>query len=214
MSQLKSQIYTDAKLDLSLYIEGLLRIDEPLNDADQIVRVAEVDAEAVNQESSILSGQIDCLQVFINGLPFLIPTSYINQVKKINQNITRLPVEANAFLGLIKLEERSVAVIDLITLVCESNRKKTTDMQVRDNFIQHILLMEQGRYAIACDKPGELCKLDTDDVQISQARNSHRFYHGIAKSRLCPVINMDRVNDAIADMPFIQTLARTANHCQ
>lgn len=207
MTQLKTQVYTDAKLDLSLYIESLLEVNEPAQLVDNFTSAAEIDADTLTKQHFSLPKEFDCLQVTIGELPFLIPTSHIGKVLKINQSITRLPVEGNAFLGLVNFKGHSMAVIDLITLVREQKGTKTSvDMQVRDNFIQHILVMRQGRYALALDKPGALCTLAPADIHISNAKHVHRLYHGIAKSQLCPVINIDAVDRVIARMPFIQSL--------
>ena len=104
-----------------------------------------------------------------------------------------------------------MAVIDLIALICGHHKQATfSDIQYKDNSVQHVLVMDQGRYAIACDYPGELCKVNAANVYISNMNHEQCFYHGIDKSRLCPVINIDMVEKAIIAMPFVQSINKTS----
>lgn len=212
-------IGTDARLDLSLYIEGLLTVEETERQLQHDVQPVTVECEAAAVEiepapqtnppaiSEQATASIDCLVISIAGMKLLIPANRVAFVERVNQKITRLPVENAAFKGIMTFRERSVAVIDIFALIHGENSESSVDnVQAAEQFIQHAVIMEDARYAIACDDVEEMVSVHPESVRWNKSGFKNRFYSGIVLEQLSPLLNLEQIDSTVASMPFVQSL--------
>lgn len=218
----------ESSLDLGLYIEGLLNTDEPeiklkteieekvetiiLNDliTSEFVELTPKIAERIEEQSKVpLWGQepFECLLVKSAGMNLMLPSMSVSYIERINKKIIRLPLDVEAFRGVLTLRERSVAVIDLFTLVSENaSVANQSSTQVEAQHVEHVIVMENGKYALACDDIGELIMLETESVRWNKSSFNNPMFAGIVPDYLCPIVNIDYVQQQVAAMPFVQSL--------
>jgi purine-binding chemotaxis protein CheW len=213
----------ETNFDLGLYIEGLLNPDEAevekentvatkkLNDVVSKFDVSAVKTEAkIDEQSQIpLWGQkpFECLLVKSAGMNLIVPAMSVSYIERINKNIIRLPLDAEAFRGVVTLRERSVAIIDLFSLVSENTSVNNQQaMQVDSHQIEYVMVMDNGNYALACDDVGEMKVLNTENVRWNKASFNNPIFAGIVSEYLCPIVNIDNVQQQVAAMPFVQSL--------
>jgi len=204
-------------LDLSLYIEALFNLDEvetelaveietkELND----VVVSETAQEKVEESPIPLWAQkpFECLLVKSAGMNLMLPAMSVSYIELINKKIIRLPLDVEAFRGVLTLRQRSVAVIDLVALISENaSAAIKSSTQVESHHVEHVIVMENGKYALACDDIGELIMLETESVRWNKASFNNPMFAGIVPEYLCPIINIDNVQQQVAAMPFVQSL--------
>ena len=210
----------ESRLDLNLYIEGLLRLDESevqletkeIND----IGFSEIESNdcKIEHDTIIRSpipawGQVpfECLLVKAAGMNFMLPAMSVAYIERVNKKIIRLPLDVDAFLGVITLREKSIAVIDLLGLISENtNNSNVESMQVDSNHIEYIIVMDNGCFALACDDVGQIVKLSPDDVRWNRASFNNPMYTGIVMEHLCPILNIDNLNQQVRAMPFVQSL--------
>ena len=190
-----------------------LKLETP---SDVINSEPETDNKRIEEEMSGIPawGQspFDCLLIKAARMNFIIPSTSVSFIERVNKNIIRIPLEVDSFHGVITLREKSVAVIDLFSLVTEDkNKKKPAISQVTSHHIDHVLVMENGSYALACDEVSEMITLNAEDVRWNRADLNNLFYAGIAKDHLCPIININNLYQRVLTMPFVQSL-RNNNH--
>ncbi len=222
------KIQCEASLDLSLYIEGLLNTDELevdlktkteekvetiiLNDLSvfEIEKTVPKIVEKVEEQSNVpLWGQepFECLLVKSAGMNLMLPAMSVSCIELVNKKIIRLPLDVEAFRGVLTLRQRSVAVIDLLTLISEkASAANKNSTQVESHHVEHVIVMENGKYALACDDIGELVMLETKSVRWNKASFNNPMFAGIVPEYLCPIVNMDNVKQQVANMPFVQSL--------
>jgi purine-binding chemotaxis protein CheW len=196
----------ESSLELNLYIEGLLRLD----DVQAEVQLETKEIKDIEIKSPVPDwGQMpfECLLVKAAGMNFMLPAMSVAYIERINKKIIRLPLDVDAFLGVITLREKSIAVIDLFGLIAENKiDKNENSMQVNSNHIEYVIVMENSGFALACDDIGQIVKLDTDDVRWNRASFNNPMYTGIVMEHLCPIVNIDYLNQQVAAMPFVQSL--------
>lgn len=213
----------DSNLDLSLYIEGLLRQEDPAietkikydNNNSECLTEPENNEDFNSEEQHIEKFNIpswgskpfECLLVKTTGMEFMLPAMLVNYIEKINKKITRIPLDAVAFKGVVTLREKSVAVIDLLSLVSEdkSIENKQTSC-IEENQINNVIVMEDSSYALACDDVSQLIMLNPEDARWNRASFNNPMFTGIVTEYLCPIINIDYLSKRIAEMPFVQSL--------
>lgn len=148
-----------------------------------------------------------CLNVKIDNKNLIIPAMSVSYIERISKKIIRLPIEAEAFRGVVVLRNRSIAVIDLYNLIsgngisCDQN-----DKNVEQYHVEYVIVMEDGNYALACDEIGEMTELYPEDVRWNKASFNNPLFAGIVPDKLSVIINIAAVQKQITTMPFVQSL--------
>lgn len=219
----------DSQLDLSLYIEGLLNIPEedvaPENIVvekalEKIVEVEHVEkSDNIKTEQSIQSkipewGQqpFKSLLVKLAGMDLMIPAMTVSFIEKINRKITRTPLEVEACKGIITLREKSIVVIDLLSLISENIASDdSTPLQVEENNFNYVLVMEEASYALACEDVSQMITLEPEDVRWNNAAFNNPMFSGVVPEYLCPIINLVGLNKQVSAMPFVRSVNERNN---
>lgn len=217
----KDKTALDSKQDLTLYIEGLFQREEEVEiEVETPLAVIntepEIDNKNIEEEISDIPdwGQspFDCLLLKAAGMNFITPAMSVSFIERVNKKIIRIPLEVDPFYGVITLREKSVAVIDLFSLITEDKNKKHSALShVTADHIDHVLVMENGAYALACDEVSKMITLNAEDVRWNRTGDNKLFYAGIVKDYLCPLININNLHQRVLTMPFVQSL-NESNH--
>lgn len=222
MDDFKTQV--DSKLDLTLYIEGLFqREDDVLETKTETVAKTELFADFVDiktvqaRTETDVAEQLDipdwaqapfkCLLIKTAGMNFMIPALTVSYIEQVKKNIIRIPLERDAFQGVISLRGQSVAVIDLFKLVsghAAIDNRQTS--KITTHKIEHVMVMENASYALACDEVSEMITLEAEDVRWNKKAYASPFYTGVVKEYLCPLINVDTVYTHVSAMSFVHSL--------
>lgn len=220
----KDKTQLDTRPDLTLYIENLFQRDEEeidnevIAEATETVHVPDIEtgADIKTEEDGIstfsdipLWGQqpFECLLVKAAGMDYMLPALSVSFIERLNKEIVRIPLEVKSFQGVISLRGKSLAVIDLYSLITEDkvdNDKLSS--QITLPHIDHIMVMENNAYALACDKICKMITLKPEDIRWSSSSLDDPFYAGMTKEYLCPLINTDSLYQRISTMPFVKSL--------
>lgn len=168
-----------------------------------------ITAEKIEESKIPLWGQepFRCLLVKSAGMKLMIPAQSVSYIEKINKKTIRLPLDVEAFRGVLTLRQRSVAVIDLFTLISENGISlNKTSTQVAEHHVEYVIVMENGAYALACDDIGEMLMLDPESVRWNKASFNNPMFAGMVTEHLCPIVNIDTVQLQVEAMPFVQSL--------
>ncbi|MBL1140503.1 MAG: chemotaxis protein CheW [Proteobacteria bacterium] len=213
-------------IDLGLYIESLLKTDESESSlnrkADEKLETFILNDLFISEDVSITAEQkvdeqptipvwgqepFKCLLVKSGGMNLMIPAMSVSYIERINKKINRLPLEVEALRGVLTLRDRTVAVIDLCTLISENGSAyKKSISEVDEHHIEHVLVMENGAYALACDVAGEMIMLEPESIRWNKASFNNPMFTGIVPDYLCPIINIDNVKLQVEAIPFVQSL--------
>ena len=215
MAMLDSKTQSDVQLDLKLYIEGLLTVEDEQLDADTTA-VATLELTEVEQPHDKLNSHpenntipiwgrrpFDCLTLNIAGTRLLLPAAKVDHVECITDKLTRLPVESEAMLGMISIRGCSVMIVDLFSLLSAAGKDgecafdENTQAKVR-----YAVVMRDGGYAIACDSIGEIVAMQPESIRWSNTAFNNKFFCGIASDELCPLLDIVELNCAIRALPY------------
>ena len=134
-------------------------------------------------------------------MDLLIPALSVAYIERINEKITRIPLGAEAFYGLITLRELSIVVIDLFSLIAEVNSIDIEQsMQHNTHHINHVMVMDNGSYALACDNINQMITLNPEDIRWNRSSFCNPLFAGIVTEYLCPMVNIDNLYQQVAEM--------------
>ncbi len=214
------KIQIDTHPDLTLYIEGLLNIPEvPLVEEQQVEEKNIIDVkdsqntQQIDSQSEIADipdwadQTFECLLVKLAGMNVIVPAMSVSYIEKIDKKITHIPSETDAFKGVVTLRDKSIAVIDLYSLITESGLSNIQqNMTVDENYIDHVIVMDNGNYALACDDVSHMLTLDAEDVRWNTSTFNNPMFSGVVTEQLCPIVNIEKLNELVTNMPFVQKL--------
>ncbi|MGB1800892.1 MAG: chemotaxis protein CheW [Gammaproteobacteria bacterium] len=197
-------IETEAKAEMQIKTQAETIPVEPVK------TVSEEKLEEKVFDSSIPAwGQqaFKCLTVKLDGMNLMIPAMSVSYVEFINKKILRLPLEVEAFRGIVTLRERSVAVIDLHKLISKNGVSyNQSEKNVEECHVEYVIVMEDGSYALACDEVGEMVELRPEDIRWHKASFNNPLFAGVVADELCAIVNIDKVQQQVEAMPFVQSL--------
>jgi chemotaxis signal transduction protein len=216
----------EVNLDLGLYIEGLLNTDETEVNTElknevnvEIKKTNDVVAsgievnifetgENIGEQPQIpLWGEkpFECLLIKSAGISLMVPAMPVSYIERINnKKIIRLPSYIKAFRGMVTLRERSVAIIDLFSLISENTSINSQQaIQIDTDHIEYVLVMENSDYALACDDVCKIIMLNTENVRWNKGCFNNPIFAGIVPEYLCPIVNIEHIQEEVSKIPFM-----------
>jgi len=104
--------------------------------------------------------------------------------------LTPMPGRSEWFLGLLKVRNRQVKVIDIAKFVIPKNHKARAGLEKTSRF-KHIIIVGDGEFGLACDELGEVIKVLTDGVRWRTDRSSRPWLAGTVVEQMCALLDMD-----------------------
>ncbi len=139
--------------------------------------------------------EFQCLLFNVSGLKLAVPLVKLNGVIPWPKKITETPNQTDWFLGLVPNQDINVKVIDTALLVVPENRRGNIAESPAERF-SHIILVDDGRWGLACDSIGDVIWLSQDKVKWRKSKIQRPWLEGTALDYLCALLN----TEAFADM--------------
>ena len=197
-------------LSVSIQNESVIKTKTSIEIEQEVEEsIKENRLEKVSDSNIPLWGQepFKCLKIKIADMDLMIPAMSVSFIERINKKIIRLPLETDAFRGVVTLRNRSVAVIDLHkTISSNAMSYNQNEQYIEECHVEYVIVMEDGAYALACDEVGEMTELSQDDVRWNKASFNNPMFAGIVPDKLCAIVNIENLQKQIAAMPFVQSL--------
>jgi len=217
----KKQLATEFEHEVALkvYIDALLLEPEtievapepvkPIAEPVEVITATEIKAEAQLEAAVVettvpettnpppeplvpVSGEIvEYLLFKVAGfLTLSVPLERLNGIVKWNGEITPIPGHADWFLGLISNRGRQVKVIDIAKFVIPKNHKSRQAIEAERQF-KHLLLVDGGRFGLACDELGQVLKLSGEKIRWRDNRCSRPWLAGTIIEQMSALLDVD-----------------------
>lgn len=113
---------------------------------------------------------------------FCLPLVCMKSIVRLEKALTKVPGLPPWHLGVMSLRGENVGVIDLARLMLGAEG----DRESRHNYV---LLLDDGRWGLACDGLGQAQAVDPADVRWRQVKNQPRFLEGVIRQSLTPLLS-------------------------
>lgn len=101
--------------------------------------------------------------------------------------VTPMPGQPDWCLGLIRYRDNNVRIADTGALVIPADRQTLRE----GSQAKHILIVDTGRWGLACDAIGSVITLTKDDVRWRRATSSRPWLAGTLPEQLCALLDIE-----------------------
>jgi purine-binding chemotaxis protein CheW len=194
------EVEVEAKVEPEVQVEAETRpvvtTEEKVQEESQVEQVhATAVAEPVVPEWA--EHEFQCLLFNIAGIMLAVPLVKLNGVIPWSDKITPMPGHSDAFLGLLRHLGNNVKVMDAAQIILPEKQRVTLEKNP-ENRIEKIILMDEGRWGIACDEVGEVVTLNKSDVRWRTPQGKRPWLAGTVSERLCAVLDTDVFAEMLA----------------
>ena len=123
----------------------------------------------------------------LSGLTMAIPLAELAGVLEWPGNITALPNHSPWYRGLIHHLGQTVPVIELAQLVVPERIRG--QYQAEEGEQRRIILIDDGRYGLACDGVDEVITLEPESVRWRTSRTRRKWLAGTVIERKCALLD-------------------------
>ena len=176
-----------------------------------VVIPAVIDNPPVEIKSAMIAPSIDeppawsqhpfqALLFKVAGLTLAVPLVDLNGVVEWNADaVTEMPGHAEFYLGLLPHLGKNVALIDTARLVLPADRLADLAADNPHARISRIVLIQDGRYGLACDTVADVITLQPQDVRWRTSRTQRRWLAGTVVAHMCALIDASAFAQMLAD---------------
>ncbi len=128
------------------------------------------------------------LLFMVSGLKLAVPLTELNGILEWgDEYITELPGHKPWYLGIIQNQGKNVPVIDTLQQVVPRNR--WPENHLKEKNFKHIIMIDNAKWGLACEKVLEVITLKTDAVKWRSSRTKRRWLLGTVIDHMCALLD-------------------------
>lgn len=127
----------------------------------------------------------------VAGLKLAVPLIDLCGVIKWNGEVTEMPGHADFYMGILQHLDYKIAVIDTARMVLPEHKIKELDLADPKDRVNHIVLIDNYRWGLACDNIGEVITLQPQDVRWRTSQSSRGWLAGTVIEHMCALLNSE-----------------------
>lgn len=131
------------------------------------------------------------LLFYVAGLKIAVPLIELCGVIKWKDSVTEMPGHADFYMGILQHLNRKIAVIDTAKMIIPKDKQKQLVGENPRERVHHIVMIDDYRWGLACDKIGEVITLKPEDVRWRKASSNRSWLAGTVIEHMCALLNSD-----------------------
>ena len=166
------------------------KVETPIETA----AVADIVEKVASPESIIPEWASEPFQVLlfeVAGIKLAVPLIELSGVIEWKDGITEMPGHADFYMGILQHLDYKIAVIDTARMILPANKlEEFIDDDPRER-VNHIVLIDDYKWGLACDKIGEVITLKPDEVRWRTSKTSRGWLAGTVIEHMCALLNSE-----------------------
>lgn len=172
-------------------------VEDNVNEAAQTPETVTTQEAPADQRPAWVEQEFQCLMFNVVGISLAVPLVKLNGVIPWTDELTPMPGHSEAFLGLLRHLNKNVKVMDTATVILPvQQRQQIAPVEER---MKKIILMDEGRWGLACDDVGEVITLKAEQVRWRTAAGRRPWLAGTIPDRLCALLDTEVLARQLAD---------------
>ena len=165
--------------------------DVPVTEPELLPTVSVIPAERVESPLPAWANTPFQAMLFkVAGLTLAVPLIELNGVVEWHdKTVTEMPGHADFYLGLMPYLGQKVALIDTARLVLPPEKLRALAGDDPRARIKRIVLINEGKYGLACDDVAQVIILKPTDVRWRTSRTQRRWLAGTVVAHMCALID-------------------------
>jgi len=208
-TDVRDETLLDQKLALSAYLDALLtdeaesmpKIDTPVE-----VPTEEPMPESVSKPQSDLTDGVpewaqtrfQALLFEVAGLTLAVPLVKLKGVVPNEAGLTEMPGHSSLFLGVTPYQGVQSKVVDTARFVLTNDRVTQPEEDIAERSA-HLVVIDEGRWALACTKIGDVIELDAGQVKWRSAAGKRLWLAGTVIDQMCALLDIDELTQQLVD---------------
>jgi purine-binding chemotaxis protein CheW len=214
----REQQLLDQQLALSAYLDALL--DEPVRApvAETVPITAPVQTPVVVEEEPVVpeasatlavapaaeglpdwaTSRFQALLFEVAGLTLAVPLVKLKGVVPNDQGCTPMPGHSSLFLGVVPYQGLQSKVVDTASFVLPADRAAQLSEDASER-MQQLVMIDNGRWALACNRIGDVIDLNSDDVKWRGSNSKRQWLAGTVIERMCALLDIDQLALQLAE---------------
>ena len=208
----RSDTLLEQQLALGAYLDALLTdtvvpaeqphvAPQPKPDAQVEVALQVAEPEPVPAADGVpewAETRFQALLFEVAGLTLAVPLEKLKGVVPNEQGLTEMPGHSALFLGITPYQGVQSKVVDTARFVLPSDRvnKLEDDISERSG---HLVVIDEGRWALACSKIGDVIELESAQVKWRTAAGKRRWLAGTVIDQMCALLDIDELTQQLVD---------------
>lgn len=128
----------------------------------------------------------------VAGLTLAVPLVKLKGVVTHSEELTPMPGQAPLFAGLTGYQGQQSRVVDTARLVLPADRAAQLDPDIGER-CQSLVMIDDGRWALACSRVGDVIELDSRGVKWRTAGGRRLWLAGTVIERMCALLDIDQL---------------------
>jgi len=143
--------------------------------------------EPLSEEADI---PFQALVFKVAGLSLAIKLIDLNGVLEWDESkVTEMPGHSQFYMGLFQYLGKSIPVIDTARLVFPEDKLKALSADKPTERVTRVVLIDDGKWGLACDEVAEVIDLSRKDVKWRQQRSARKWMAGTVIEHMCALID-------------------------
>lgn len=170
---------------------------------DPVAKSNDLAVNAVSEETAVSSvanelthpawanKPFQVLLFYVAGLKIAVPLVELCGVIKWKDSVTEMPGHADFYMGILQHLNRKIAVIDTAKMIIPKDKQEQLVEENPRERVHHIVMIDDYRWGLACDKIGEVITLKPEDVRWRKASSNRSWLAGTVIEHMCALLNSD-----------------------
>jgi len=197
----------DQQLALSAYLDAMLQgeLALPVENQANVQAAPPVSAEktpAVEQPGAGVpawaAAPFQVLLFKVAGLTLAVPLVKLKGVVPNKTEMTPMPGHSPLFLGIVPYQGFKAKVVDTARFILPQSGAVQLDAEVAGRSA-HLVMIDEGRWALACDSIGEVIELEEKDVKWRSANGKRAWLAGTVIDQMCALLDIDALTGDLVD---------------
>lgn len=129
-------------------------------------------------------GRFECLLFTVSGLKLAVPLVSLGAIHTLDKQLTPLFGHPGWFLGLMRVGERNVQVVDTAQWVMPDRYKSSLQTAYR-----YVIRLNNSQWGMACDQVAQSFSLTPDDVRWRTQRSKRPWLAGTVIEHMCALMD-------------------------
>lgn len=127
----------------------------------------------------------------VAGLKLAVPLIELSGVIEWNNSVTEMPGHADFYMGILQHLGYKIAVIDTARMVLPVNKMASLVGDNPRERVKHIVMIDDYRWGLACDKIGEVITLKPEEVRWRTSKTTRSWLAGTVIEHMCALLNSE-----------------------
>lgn len=146
-----------------------------------------------------LGQELQAMLFKVAGLTLAVPLVDLNGVVEWDdEKVTAMPGHADFYLGLMSHLNKQIPVVDTARLVLPENKRRQMAGDDPYQRITRVVLINDGRFGLACDEVNEVVTLKADAVRWRSERTQRRWLAGTVIEHMCALVDATAFAEMLA----------------